>query len=448
MTIVKKSMSRGRKKGGGGGAVATHTLTTVCAGSGDGTITGTGIACPGDCSQEFTEGTAVELTAGAGGGSVFDGWSGDGTGDGSVRTVIMNAPKTVTATFTSTEGAEEIAGTGAILKEDLATLEDPTDITLWQGKKDCFPPDEWDASDTQITRLSVDPDPHTKVGGGTSTHYRRTKQLETSLANPVVGTPATVDLVSAGDLPSSGRGGAFDECMVSILGLRSFTYTGKAGNTLTGCGNWTGTSGGTSFNAGDAVRVQSCHDAGVPNSSTRTQLTKNTSTEGQTWYLLTEGNDYILYMSIRFEDPTTLIDDSAAYGRNQVLQYKEYPNSGGGLPSANPVFAMTEHRTKLRVNFKGVLTEEIPLDRSPGWIRFAFAWRMKVSAAEGKFRMWADLDGSGLMLPITPLRTLSTMANATGKSNISFGSYGRLTCPAQTRDYANIQLCEFTGFGP
>jgi hypothetical protein len=77
-------------------------LTVTFAGTGTGTVTG-GISCstPGSCSDQFTAGSTVMLTASATGTSVFGGWSGcsSTSPDGTVCTVILENSLTVTATF-------------------------------------------------------------------------------------------------------------------------------------------------------------------------------------------------------------------------------------------------------------------------------------------------------------------------------------------------------------
>lgn len=92
-------------------------LHVTLAGSGNGTVTGTGINCPGDCDEAFTPGTVVALTAAPapGGSSIFVGWAGDCTGTGPC-TVTMTADRNVTAKFevmrtlTVTAAAGDIAG--------------------------------------------------------------------------------------------------------------------------------------------------------------------------------------------------------------------------------------------------------------------------------------------------------------------------------------------------
>ena len=85
--------------------VTTFPLTVTLAGTGTGSVTSnpTGITCPGTCSANFTSGAAVVLTAMAGSGSTFAGWSGACTGTGTCG-LTMSAAKAVTATFNSSGG--------------------------------------------------------------------------------------------------------------------------------------------------------------------------------------------------------------------------------------------------------------------------------------------------------------------------------------------------------
>ncbi len=73
-------------------------LRATVAGSGTGTISGDGIACPGDCSEQYEPGRSVTLTAAPTGGSTFAGWSGDCSGTGTC-TLTMDGDRSVTATF-------------------------------------------------------------------------------------------------------------------------------------------------------------------------------------------------------------------------------------------------------------------------------------------------------------------------------------------------------------
>ena len=77
-----------------------YTLSVTKNGSGSGTVTSSpaGINCGSDCSEDYDENTVVDLTASAGPGSSFAGWSGDCSGTGSC-TVTVDSAKSVTATF-------------------------------------------------------------------------------------------------------------------------------------------------------------------------------------------------------------------------------------------------------------------------------------------------------------------------------------------------------------
>jgi len=94
-----------------------YGLTVTKGGAGSGTVTSApaGIACGLDCSETYTHGTSVTLTATPAVGSTFTGWTGACTGTGSC-VVTMNAAKTVTATFAiTTYTLTYTAGTGGTI---------------------------------------------------------------------------------------------------------------------------------------------------------------------------------------------------------------------------------------------------------------------------------------------------------------------------------------------
>jgi hypothetical protein len=76
-------------------------LTVRLEGDGDGTVTSApaGIDCEPDCTESYDAGTGVVLLAEASDGSTFTGWSGACTGTMSTCTLVMNGPRSVTATF-------------------------------------------------------------------------------------------------------------------------------------------------------------------------------------------------------------------------------------------------------------------------------------------------------------------------------------------------------------
>ncbi|MCX6731541.1 MAG: hypothetical protein NTX55_00960, partial [Candidatus Parcubacteria bacterium] len=79
---------------------SNYTLSVSKSGSGSGTVTSNpaGITCGADCSESYSSGASITLTASPSGGSVFAGWSGDCSGASSCA-LIMNLAKNVIATF-------------------------------------------------------------------------------------------------------------------------------------------------------------------------------------------------------------------------------------------------------------------------------------------------------------------------------------------------------------
>ncbi len=77
-----------------------RTLDVTLAGSGSGSVASVpaGIACPADCTEDYTDGTPVALTPTPAPGSFFAGWSGACAGTG-VCNLTMSANRAATATF-------------------------------------------------------------------------------------------------------------------------------------------------------------------------------------------------------------------------------------------------------------------------------------------------------------------------------------------------------------
>jgi virginiamycin B lyase len=93
-------------------------LTVSLAGVGAGSVTGSGISCPSNCSGNYTLGQQVTLTATPAAGSTFAGWSGAGCGGTGACVVTISAEQTVTATFNTAPIAQRVltvfnSGSGA-----------------------------------------------------------------------------------------------------------------------------------------------------------------------------------------------------------------------------------------------------------------------------------------------------------------------------------------------
>jgi hypothetical protein len=89
--------------------IQSYTLTVNKNGTGTGRVTSSpsGINCGTDCSESYSEGTTVTLTASPDAGSTFTGWIGACSGTGACQ-VSMTSNKTATATFTQSGGGSTI----------------------------------------------------------------------------------------------------------------------------------------------------------------------------------------------------------------------------------------------------------------------------------------------------------------------------------------------------
>ena len=84
--------------------VSQSTLNVTVSPSSGGTVTGTDISCPGDCSNTYDQGTPVTLTATPNSGFFFERWSGCTSTSGNQCTVNMNTNMSVTAYFSDLSG--------------------------------------------------------------------------------------------------------------------------------------------------------------------------------------------------------------------------------------------------------------------------------------------------------------------------------------------------------
>ena len=92
-----------------------HALTVVVEGQGRVTSAPAGIDCGGDCQQDYTTGSRVQLHAESDAGWRFEGWSGDCEGSAAC-TVTLSATRTVGARFSV---VPRLAPTGALRAGDM-----------------------------------------------------------------------------------------------------------------------------------------------------------------------------------------------------------------------------------------------------------------------------------------------------------------------------------------
>lgn len=99
------------------------SLTVTPAGTGTGSITSLdgGINCGATCSAVYTNGSTIQLTAAAAGGSTFTGWLGACTGNAATCTVSISGAASVTATFALSPVSARILDIDANNAYDAAT---------------------------------------------------------------------------------------------------------------------------------------------------------------------------------------------------------------------------------------------------------------------------------------------------------------------------------------
>jgi hypothetical protein len=95
----------------------SYALTATGVGTGFISSSPSGVSCPSTCSASFTSGTVVALTAAAGGGYTFAGWSGSGCSGTGGCSVTMTAAESVTANFTLSAVLPSANVNGLLLSE-------------------------------------------------------------------------------------------------------------------------------------------------------------------------------------------------------------------------------------------------------------------------------------------------------------------------------------------
>ncbi|MBB1124807.1 InlB B-repeat-containing protein [Thiospirillum jenense] len=113
-------------------APQTYALSVSVNGNG-GKVSGTGIACPGDCGESYASGTPVMLGAETTGTTTFTNWSGDCSGNLTTCTVTMDAIKNVTANFQAAAPTYSLTvnnfGSGTVSSTGVAGINCGTDCT-------------------------------------------------------------------------------------------------------------------------------------------------------------------------------------------------------------------------------------------------------------------------------------------------------------------------------
>ncbi len=190
---------------------------------------------------------------------------------------------------------------------------------------------------------------------------------------------------------------------------------------------------------------QSIYDAGVGNTSYRTQLISNSDTN--TYYPMQPGHRYVWWISVRFQNPTPLSGD----GVNNDSQVWQIKNTGdcAGSDEVGPIESMTETENtillKQRQQDGDVRVDSFPIGSRGAWQMFAFDVLYSNDPSKAAYRLWADQDGDSTLdlEPLTP--KITRRVTAVGPSCIgkpSIGPYEPMSMPAVSRDYGVNEFVE------
>ena len=79
------------------------------------------------------------------------------------------------------------------------------------------------------------------------------------------------------------------------------------------------------------------------------------------------------------------------------------------------------------------------------WTRIAIAIETSPDPSQGKMQVWGELTGDpeAPLAPLTNMMMLKTAYDADEIGKFSVGPYQPMSLPAVSRDYANIQICDW-----
>jgi len=136
------------------------TLDVVIAPPGGGGVTGTGINCPADCTEQYLPGTVVVLDAVASVGYAFDSWTGCDSPSGATCTMTMNTDKTVAANFRAVaaldvviapSGGGSVTGTGIDCPTDCSEVYDLNTVVVLDAVANAgYAFDSWTGCDSPV----------------------------------------------------------------------------------------------------------------------------------------------------------------------------------------------------------------------------------------------------------------------------------------------------------
>jgi phospholipase C len=260
-TMILTACGGGGAPGGPGGSTGPYPVTVSLSGTGTVTSSPAGITCGSTCSASFAKDTQLTLTATAGTGSSFAGWSGACTGTSECAFTVA-ASSAVTANFTSLPVLQvTVAGSGAVTSN-------PSGIDC---PSSCSAPF---ASNTQVV-LTAKPDPGSTFAGwsgegcsGTNVCKITITKVSSVTATFTTSSPTLhVTISGSGTVTSSPSGiSCPGACSASFANNTVVTLTASAGSGS----EFSGWSGGGCAGAGNcqvtingAISVTATFSAGT-----------------------------------------------------------------------------------------------------------------------------------------------------------------------------------------
>ncbi len=227
----------------GPGASATYTanfttqyrLTTAVSPAGSGTIA----TNPASPDGFFAAGASVQLTATAAGGYVFSSWSGDLTNTTNPQSLVMSAPRSVTANFlppSTTTVTTNPAGLQVVV--DGVTLVAPQNFSWTAGSNHTInavsPQGSGDTRQVFATWSDGGAQTHTITASGAGTTFTANFTTQYRLTSAV--SPAGSGILTANPPSSDGFYAAGTSVQLTVTGTGGYQFAGWSGD-LSGSAN-------------------------------------------------------------------------------------------------------------------------------------------------------------------------------------------------------------------
>lgn len=199
---------------------------------------------------------------------------------------------------------------------------------------------------------------------------------------------------------------------------------------------------------------QAIWDAKNQPDSTRAQLGGWTGSE--IFHAGEVGTRELTGFSVRLDPDTPLPYDQAPGGGNTkystIVQWKSATSSS---VNGKPPFIFNEGKDGVKMVYNGPsgLIEEVISPKTGftvprgKWIRFALDINYSTTTS-GAYRLWGDLDGSGVFKPLTPKHNVITVIPGYTRNVMNIGPYHKLSLPKNGRDYANVNVLKHSVSDP